>query len=313
MKKLILPILTLTTLLTLTSCNKNGGGEIPMDNLEELLLDTKFESGFDLMTTSTTNGREVIKHIDYNGQAKKSETTPWKMAQWWTPFDFKDATYRKEKDTHHYENQSRHLSVNPKTGELVLDLNSYPEYIEKLGHSRTGSENWSHFLIEQDFKNAPKLCETKRVIVDLTFSIDRSINMDKSQSIPCAQISWYFTVTDPKNGDTGYQSKGDTNDFFWFGLPLYDSRYDFLSPYHHVDAGFEGATNKLIYSLGSNTYLEEKIQIGKTYNVKLDILPYIKEAFLYGVVNGAMADSDWTDLVLNYMNLGWELDRKSVV
>ena len=278
------------------------------DTMRELITDRNFETGFDLMTTSTENGRTVSRTLDYGGEAKKTETRPWKMAQWWTPFDFANAPMQKtDAGSYIYENESRVLEVNPKKGSIMLQLNSYKEYMEKFGHSRVGTENWSHFLIEQDFVDAPKLTDLKHVYVHLKFRIFPNNDLDPDQAIPCSQITWYFTITDVRNGDTGYQSGNNDNDFFWFGLPIFDSRYPFLSPYQHVDSGFVGATNRLIYSLGSDTYFDTPVQVGEERILELDILPYIKQAYLYGFDHGAMQNSSWDRLVLNYMNLGWEL------
>lgn len=304
----------LIMIATLTGCtNENTtNSKKEDDTMKEILKDTSFETGFDLMTTSTTNGRALSAYLDYNGEAKDSNITPhpWQMSQWWTPYDFKNANFKKNNDgSFEYENESRHIKVNLKEKELTMDLNSYTEYQKLFGHSRNGNENWSHLLIEQNIENAPKIIDLKHVYASLEFSINEATDLDPGQNVPAAQFLWYFTITDPKNGNTAYESEngGKRNQFMWFGLPLYDSRYDFVESYTHADTGFVGATNTVIYSISNRNYLNEKIQFGKTYKIELDILPYIKEAFLYGFSQGAMENVEYSDLVLNYMNLGWEL------
>lgn len=275
--------------------------------MKELLSDTSFKKGFDLLTNDTTNGRALSGVLNYNGEAE-GESPDWLMAQWWTPdaYNFINSTFTKTGEGQYdYINESRHLVVDTNKKSITLAQNSYVEYMTKLGHSRTGNENWSHFLIEQNFKEPSKLTGLKHLWAHLEFTLNKSVDMDPGQAVPCAQITWYFTITDVRNGDSAYES--GSNDFFWFGLPLYDSRYDFTSDYHHVDSGFVGATNKLIYTIGSKNVLPEPIKIGKKYVIDIDMLPFIKEAFIYGYNNGAMANSDWKDLVINYMNLGWEL------
>lgn len=281
-------------------------------NKQEILRDTSFETGFDLMTTSTTNGRALSTYLDYNGEAKDKDITPhpWQMSQWWTPYDFKNATYNKDNNgIIEYKNESRRVLVNSKEKELTLELDSNTEYQKLFGHSRNGDENWSHILIEQNIKDAPKLVDLKNIFVNLEFTINFVTNMDEKQAVPAAQFLWYFTITDPKNGNTNYESEdgGKRNQFMWFGLPIFDSRYDFVDAYSHADTGFVGATNTIIYSISSKNYLSEKIVYGKKYTMTLDILPFIKDAYLYGFSQGAMENCEWSDLVLNYMNLGWEL------
>ncbi len=280
--------------------------------MKEILTDTSFKTGFDLMTTSTNNGRVFASYLDYNGEAEGKETSPhpWQMAQWWTPFDFKDAVYTKSGERiHEYRNESRHVKVDTNNGELTLDLNSNLEYQKLFGHSRNGDENWSHILIEQNIKDCPKLTDLESFYVELEFCISKCENLDPEQKIPAAQLLWYFTITDPKNGNTDYESEVDgvRNQFMWFGIPLYDSRYDFVEQYAHADTGFVGATNTVIYSISNRNYFSEKLEIGKRYKIRFDALPFIREAYLYGVGNGAMENVSYTDLVLNYMNFGWEL------
>lgn len=312
MKKRIIPLI-FTSLLLISCSDVSSSSSTTKEEVEmkEILQDSAFETGFDLMTTSTTNGRALSAYLDYNGEAKdKDQPHPWQMSQWWTPFDFKDASFKKNDDgTYEYENESRHIKVDSKNKELTLDLDSNAEYQKLFGHSRNGDENWSHILIEQNIKDAPKISQLKNIYVNLEFSINKAENMDPHQAVPAAQFLWYFTITDPKNGDTAYESEpnGKRNQFMWFGLPLFDSRYDFVDAYTHADTGFVGATNTVIYSISNRNYLTEKIQFGKRYTVALDILPYIKEAYLYGFQQGAMENCEYSDLVLNYMNLGWEL------
>ena len=275
------------------------------ENTVSLLEDTSFESGFNLLTTSTENGRALSGVLDYDGEAKGDKPN-WQMAQWWTHNDFINSAFTKLGDGRYkYENDSRSVVVNQKEKRLTMNLDSSVEYAARYGRTRKSDENWSHFLIEQSFKSPQKLAELKHLFVSIDFSIDKSIDKDIGQEVPCSQVTWYFTITDIKNGDPTYESGG--NDFFWFGLPLYDSRFDFVSSYKNVDSGFVGATNKLIYSLDSNNYIKEKIRIGKIYHVELDILPYIKEAYAYGIANGAMSNTYYDQLYINYMNLGWEL------
>lgn len=277
------------------------------NNKIELLSDEKYIDGFQLLSTSTENKRNISGWIINNG--KEALRLPkWQMAQWWTHNDFIKSNYIQISDTkYQYKNDSRTLILDEDKGELTMELNSYVEYMHKLGHSRTGNEGWSHFLIEQSFEKAAKLVDCEKIIVTFDFKINECTNLDLFQLIPAASFLFYMTITHPKNGDTAYQSGENDNDFFWFGLPIFDSREDYVKGYYHVDSGFTGATNKLIYSIPGTKFLKEKIQYGKQYHVEIDILPYLHEAYKFGKENGALKNSSFEDLVVNYMNLGWEL------
>ena len=312
--------LLLGLVVSICSCNQNSitnsnvSTLIDGENMKELITDINFTSGFDLLTTSTNNGREVAAYLSYGGEAKNQDDLPhpWQMSQWWTHNDFQYSTFSKvDEGVFDYRNDSRHVLVNTNNGEITLELNSMVEYQSLYGHSRTGKENWSHLLLEQNFRNAPKVSTLKHIYACLDFVINKANNMDENQAIPCAQLLWYFTITDPKNGDTSYESGkwdgGTPNQFMWFGLPIYDSRYDFVEAYQHADSGFVGATNTIIYNISNREYFNEKLIIGKKYSICIDILPYLKKAYLYGAENGAMDNCEWANLVINYMNFGWEL------
>lgn len=308
--KLKKTLILLTSTLSLTGCNNTTKEGDP--SMKEILSDTAFETGFDLLTTSTTNGRKVATYLNYNGEAKKQDETPhpWQMSQWWTPYDFSNSTFTKVSDgVYDYKNESRHVLINNKEKELTLELDSNAEYQKLFGHSRNGDENWSHLLIEQNIKNAPHIEELEHIYINLDFVINKCENLDANQKVPAAQLLWYFTITNPTNGDTAYESEvnGKRNQFMWFGIPLFDSRYKFVPEYTHTDTGFVGATNTIIYSISSSNYLHDEITFGDSYHIKLDILPFILDAYNYGKDNGALDDVALSDLVLNYMNFGWEL------
>lgn len=272
--------------------------------MTELLSDIKFQNGFDLLTTSTNNGRELSGYLNYGGQALAKAN--WQLSQWWTPFDFINARLTNPEDgAFVYSNESRKLTVNQNEGSIILDLNSKVEYQEKFGRNRTGNENWSHMLIEQSLSNPKYLKDLNSLYARMEFELINCTDLSIGQELPCAQISWYFTITNVKNGNPAYES-GD-NDFFWFGLPLFDSRFDYIEEYQHVDSGFVGATNKLIYKVGSRSMFNSKIIPGKKFEISINILPLLKKAYQYGKSHGALQDSSFEDLCINYMNLGWEM------
>lgn len=276
------------------------------ENAINLLSDTSFANGFRLLEPRDDGKRIEAKILDYDGAAKGDYK--WEMSQWASPFNFKDADFSiTDNGTYLYKNINRSVEVDTKNNAITLNLDSYAEYMERYGHSRTGSENWSHLLLEQNFENPANIAAIKYAYAHLEFTINKSENKDPTQPIPCAQLTWYFTITDVRNGDSRYQSGNDDNDYMWFGLSIYDSRYPYLSESSHVDTGFNGATNRLIYGMDSRNYLPENLVIGKEYVIDINILPFIKNAYLFGIQNGALQDSNLGDLCINYMNIGWEL------
>lgn len=272
----------------------------------ELFTDPKFETGLYLKSTTTADGSLVVKHLDYEGKAKEKKETVWNMAQWWTPFNFKDAPYRFENGKHIYENESRTLSIDSVTGEFEMGLDSWKEYQERFGTSRSsGSQTWSHFLIEQDFAKKVYLSEVSNMTLSFDYRIDSVELFDKenfNKNLHTAQFVMYFIVRNEK-----------LNKFFWFGIPLYDYRGYGDKFSYSIDQGFEGATNTLIYSIGREEFLPngELPEIGKNYYLNINLLSYIQDAIIFGAttssINYPLKDWEMKDTCVTYMNFGWEL------
>jgi|GEM_PF-1078330 len=279
----------------------------------ELIRDRSFSTGFHLREWTTVNGGPIVRHLDYGGTATSSDPI-WTMARWWDPFDFKNAVESKEGDAYRYEDQSSYCLIYPGAGKMTMHLNSYTEYEEKFGGSRSSaSQNWSHFLIEQSsFALAPSLTQLKKLTAKVSFRIDQCDLLDSEHynpSLHTAQLFWYLTLSN--RIDSGETDQGTDGDYMWFGIPLFDYRYQRIAEYKNIDSGVTGSTNKLIYSLANDIYLpvsENKgIELGKDYTIDFDILPYLREAFVYGKTHGCLVGADASRIRINYMNFGWEL------
>lgn len=271
----------------------------------ELLEDTTFKTGYHLKSTTTADGGLIVDYIDYDGAAETADRNVWNMAQWWTPFNFKDAPYSFENGEHVYRNESRELRVNTDTGLMTMGLDSWKEYQTRFGESRTDpSQTWSHYLIEQDFRKAVYLTNVSSVTLNLDFRINEATLFDEEHFNPTmhtAQFVLYLTIRNDK-----------LNKFFWFGVPIYDYRGGGLNDHYNIDQGFEGSTNTLIYSMGKKHYLNyPQLELKKDYNINIDILPFITDAFLFGkndpTFNYPLKDWEFEDCYINYMNFGWEL------
>jgi hypothetical protein len=279
----------------------------------ELLADTSFSTGFYLREWTTVNGGPVVRHLDYGGSAKDEKH--WTMARWWDPYDFVNATEsHPSQDVWKYEDQSSYCLINPTDGEMTMNLNSWTEYQEKFGGSRnSASLNWSHFLIEQSsFAKSVGLSDIVELWADLTFNIEDVILFDKEKynpSLHTAQLFWYLTIRNVV--PEGVTDQGTNGDYMWFGIPLYDYRYNKIDEYHNLDSGVTGSTNKLIYSISNSEYLpvtkDKGIELGKEYSIHIDLAPFIKEAYVYGVSHGVLKNTNAKNMQIGYMNFGWEL------
>lgn len=302
-----------------TTINTSGTNEEKLTRMEKyktktetsLIADSDFKNGFRLISPESTN-QYVECNIDYNGEAetdtngKGERTNYWDMCQWWTPFNFKNADYKKVGNTHQYENDSRFLNVDPTTGELIMKLDAYKEYQELYNGPKPSDKSWSHYLISQSFpeelKLSPANINTEEYGLRVKFDVSIDEATYKGEGTPtgtnCAQLLFYLQLGNyVPEGETEEESgKNGTN--LWFGLPIFDTRYATIDKYVAGDVGFQGATGHLIYSIPSKNVLgtSEKIIFRKTYHVDVDVLEYLQEAFIYAATNGYLTNCKWKNM-----------------
>lgn len=286
---------------------------------DSLLSDSSFKNGFGLFSPETTTAHVEDRLIDYNGEAETDFYNPeadhsyyWTMCQWWTPYNFVNATYSKNGDTHIYENESRRLEVNPNEGSLHMELNADMEYEEKFGGPRDPAASWSHFLIQQNFPSelvkSPSTFEDLYVEMDVTIEESTYLGEGQPLGAECAQLLFYFSLFNRVPADSNPEEVGVNGTGMWFGVPIYDSRYDYVDRYIGGDTGFVGSTNRMIYSIPSQSYMGRgPVEMNHTYKIRIDVLDLLKEAFIYGVKNDYLPNCLWNNLYLTYMNFGWEL------
>lgn len=286
---------------------------------DSLLSDSSFKNGFGLFSPETTTAHVEDRLIDYNGEAETDFYNPeadhsyyWTMCQWWTPYNFVNATYSKNGETHIYENESRRLEVNPNEGSLHMELNADMEYEEKFGGPRDPAASWSHFLIQQNFPSelvkSPSTFEDLYVEMDVTIEESTYLGEGQPLGAECAQLLFYFSLFNRVPADSNPEEVGVNGTGMWFGVPIYDSRYDYVDRYIGGDTGFVGSTNRMIYSIPSQSYMGRgPVEMNHTYKIRIDVLDLLKEAFIYGVKNDYLPNCLWNNLYLTYMNFGWEL------
>jgi hypothetical protein len=274
----------------------------------ELLSDPNLETGFHLLGINPViDQRNFVRKLDYGGNAKMSSRVIWQMAQWWTPYNVKDAIFIKNNHSYTYKTASRLIQNIPvDQGFMRMNLEGSKEYLGKTRNSQ--NDPWAHLLIEQDFESSVSIDSLEALEVSLTFSIEEVIDKNGEaydSSLHAAQLLWYLVIADKSNPNQ--QQYGKYENFFWFGIPIYDSRLDTIPSSMHVDQGGIGTTGRLIYSMSNASYIHEKIEMNKIYTIHLDILPEIKKAKKYALENGYLMSKDDSNFQIGYMNFGWEL------
>lgn len=285
-----------------------------MSYSKDLLKDPNFKSGFFLQGPNpVTDQRKVFSYLDYGGKAIKVKDVLWIMSQWWTPYNFKDAEFEEMKEgEYRYSNPSRQCEIDSNEGRFRFVLDSGKEYEARFGKGREDpSTPWSHFLLEQDFVESTKLKDLSALYASLRFKLNKCVCLDDAHYDPSkhtAQFIWYLTIREGR----GNKKEELGGNFIWFGIPIFDYRYPSIGKHIQYDGDFAGSTRTLIYNLPTKDYLEDApLVLGKEYDICLDVLPSIKRAVRYAMKAGIFKSS--RGLVVNYMNIGWELPGSFLV
>ena len=115
------------------------------------------------------------------------------------------------------ESGSKYISVNTKTGEYNLIVDTTKEYInQETGKPvvRKNGEDWVHMIMQQT-PGVVYLDQVESFIMELDFTITENIEYDNS--IGASQFQWIFSVHDKASV---------LNDYMWFNVTLFDNRYE---------------------------------------------------------------------------------------
>lgn len=265
----------------------------------EILNDVKFETGFGAMGVTSEYGYNVEKVLDISGKGDYA----WLLAQWATRRNFADEMCKiTDGDEIRFENTAKTVAVKAGEGKVRLIADSGKEY----DFPRKNGEDWIHLLIEQVFKGKQRVPFSKmdKLILELEFKIAECKNEmsdeEYNPSLHAAQVAWFITVENPDSKEVTREGRPD---YMWFGLSVFDNRFDGMKDDYALDFG----TKKLIYSIGKEKTIGEKVEVGKTYTLKFDVLPEIKKAFKIAKDNGFLEGAEFDKMELGSMNLGWEL------
>lgn len=257
----------------------------------ELFLDTKFADGF----TVTGDKTDIpLKGMIYPPQ-KKNAVPKWSLAQWACRNDLLNGKVENMgNDSYCISTPSQKVTVN---NGLTLELKASEEYKE---HIRKNGEDWPHLLVEQRISDytCPYLSEVKELRLKIESCLVYSnCRMDSpDESLHCCQMNMYFTIANKTNGD-----------FLWFGVPFYDSRYTLQHLYRLEDIGKDDASHKFIFRLEQKSITSKPFSSMEWILYDFDMLPFIKEAFVYAQYRGYLLNCQYESMKITSMNFGWEM------
>jgi len=98
----------------------------------------------------------------------------------------------------------------------------------------------------------------------------------------------------------------NSGDYFWFGVPFYDSRYDIPPSHKARDGGKADATGRFIYTIAGENVTPKPLKENRWAEIDIDLLPYIRAGLQEAVKRRYLADSNSGDYAVTGMNMGWE-------
>ena len=265
-----------------------------------LFGDTGFSQGFSLQFTDSAKGRAVEKSI--SGMDKKALPI-WRICQWASKYSLAETTevYSASGEIT-LENQGKKVVFggNP-PGNLIMAVYGKAEYGSR---ARKSGEGWPHLLIEQDASALYPLHQLQSIdfLADARLLLFTD-GMGKSADpgLHAAQFQLFLII---KNIDP---SSKNYNDFFWFGVPFFDNRYDIPPEYKAKDVGKNDATGKFIYTISGNSVQSIPMIRGEWISIKTNLLPAILRGLEDAVQLHYLTDANPEHYAAVNMNMGWEV------
>jgi hypothetical protein len=268
-----------------------------------LFSDTDFKQGFLLSYLDPTKGRDIETVLNFDNERNKPV---WRLCQWGTKNSLAGS-----RCAHHgngdisYENEGKKVVVggqNSENRDLILEIKGDAEY---RATARKYGESWPHLLIEQDAVATYPLDEIEKVQFKISLKLVSFQNHMKANeydpNLHAAQFQMFLIVK-----SINKQSR-DYGNYFWFGVPFFDSRHEIPPVYMAKDAGHKNSTGKFIYTTDGREVNTTPLKAGNWVTIQKDLLPYIKEGLTHVAQKGCLSSSDPKDYAVVNMNLGWEI------
>lgn len=270
----------------------------------EYFQDNGFLTGIKLHPVDTSKKPVVVNFINDDVMMPF-----WSVRQWWSRFEITDAELKKSEDgLKYYKDDGKLFGMFQNQGANALRLEVYGEK-EYLSPRKNG-EAWPSLLLECDFTKitAKKIASFERLVYSMDVRINYAENKmgkDFNSSMHTGQTTAYFTVQNLNRESKGY------GDYIWFGIPIFDARYEFPTAFHMQDGGKADATDKLIYVMGGpeflRTYYDKNPKDKEWAHCQINILEHIKAALKVAHLNGFMKDTTYEDMRIGAFNIGWEI------
>ncbi len=268
----------------------------------ELFTDLALKQGLNLSAVHSGATPLILEPIL---QQPETPDPAWRLAQWGTQYSLEGAPVSVQNDgTRVMKNAAKEVVIHPGglAGQgVTLTVNGGVEY---GGGLRKKGEPWPHLLVEQRFETPVRLADYGTAPFRLDFRVERCEVATEKTVDPGAhtgQITAFFTVHN-KNAESS-----DFNDMIWFGLPMFDVRYDLPPGHQALDIGKDDATGKFICTLPGKDFYQGATGDGKWHALRGDLVSLLQDALTASQAKGFLTHTAFEDLQLTSFNLGWEV------
>ena len=256
-----------------------------------IIADTEFKNGFICSGAAHEDG--IVGEL--KSPVAEGCAPDWICYQWACKNNIVKGEYAADENGYSYITESQKVAVSWKEGDpiIMLELKTSKEY----DTPRVYGQPWPHLLIGQGFTGR---CPTLEKLERLDLIFDTRIvycdsHMEKADpALHAAQAQLFFTVSAP-------------HDMYWFGVPVYDIREEFVAEFEAEDGGKADASHKYIYTVSQREFTEVSSHTFKRLKYEADLLPYIKMGLGKAHKSGYLNSNNPADYTLTSCNIGYEM------
>jgi hypothetical protein len=275
------------------------GSTVLAAEVRELVSDARFLRGFTVL--APRHGEPTLGQI----AGSESGEPVWRIAQWGSKFPtLASPPESLPSGQLRYANRAKAVTVRGSDSEgadLTLMVDSRDEYGKRC---RVPVGDWPHLLVEQpivglgtvDKIGSLRLHLDARLVYDTVFKREKFDPQSHT-----AQVNFVLIVQNRNRESDRF------GDFFWFVVPIYDTRYGNGLPRYVAEDTADPST-KLIYNPGSEAIGGYNLHDKKWHTIDVDLNPPLKLAFEAARQRGYLQKSEnWGDFRITSLNFGWEV------
>ena len=279
------------------------GGAEQTESTIKLLDDTQFERGFTVW--SPKPGSHVKE-----GSLRPNKDAPepvWGLAQWHSRFTLAGAESQRMPDgAIRFADGAKSVTFFPSGSEADVAFGLLGT-IEYEGKAPKPGDPWPHLLAERKLAADPSITELEALPLAVQYRLVEERVSRPEGFTPrrhTAQFVFYITVQNRNRQSPGF------GDYYWFGVPMYDTRYPIPKAHKAMDVGSDRkpATGKFIFNPGGDKYTSQSAHDRQWVTIERDLLPLVREGLETAWQRGYLEDShNSADYRLGGMNTGWEV------